>query len=469
MSAPSSSIAQHKFQAPKGTRDFYPDDMLVRRWIEHVWREVSINHGFEEIDGPTFEHLELYTVKSGQEIVNELFSFRRAGGDDDYALRPEFTPTLARMYASRAAQLPKPTKWFCMPSFFRAERPQRGRLREFQQWNVDIIGDDSQRADAEIIAAGIGVLEHFGFQSRDVTVHISHRSLIAEALEAIHVPRENHASVMQLLDRRAKLPPETFAQQAGELAFDDGAFRSRMQAAVDSINAAILAKESLSRDPESAKGSANAQTGDSSPAMDDVMQLIDHLAAADILRWCEFDPAIVRGLAYYTGIVFEIYEATGKERAIAGGGRYDHLIELFGGPPTPACGFAMGDVVIRLVLEEKGLLPQREKLEETLGRRPDVFVISAGKEDAEAKLPQLVSQLRGFGFHARHSYKATRNVGKLLGEAGKANARFALILGDELARGVAVLKDLDGGEQTEVRIDNVIEELAARLRARTRS
>jgi histidyl-tRNA synthetase len=203
-----------KFQAPKGTRDFFPPEMAVRRHIESAWRSASIDCGFDEIEGPTFEHLELYTVKSGEGIVNELFSFRRAGGENDYALRPEFTPTLARMAAAKGGSLALPTKWFAIPVHFRAERPQRGRLREFVQWNVDLIGPPSADADAEVIGCAVLALERLGLGPEAVRVKLSHRGAVAAALRALGVPAASMAGAFELLDRRDKLAPDEFAQRA---------------------------------------------------------------------------------------------------------------------------------------------------------------------------------------------------------------------------------------------------------------
>lgn len=439
----------HKFQAPKGTRDFYPEDLAIRRHIESAWRTVSIAHGFDEIEGPMFEHLDLYTVKSGPGIVSELFSFRRAGGDTDYALRPEFTPTLARMVAARAAQLPKPTRWFCIPNHFRAERPQRGRLREFIQWNADIIGDDSPRADAEIIALTIGVLERLGLKPADITIKLSHRVIVTDALRSIGIDDEQHEALMQLLDRREKLEADAFAKQSQELGYDDGRFTSAIGDVQQFINDAILAREQGREHVAKAPSEALAQT----------IGLIEALHELGVLKWCEFDASIVRGLAYYTGTVFEVHESTGRERAIAGGGRYDGLVELFGGPPTPAVGIAMGDVVIRLVLEDQALIERPE----AYLPRPDVFLISAGKDEAEAMFRPLLQQLRSAGLHVRHSDRATRNVGKLLGEAGKTRARLAIILGDELDDGQVGLKNLDTGEQRAVPIDAIEATLRSEL------
>jgi histidyl-tRNA synthetase len=436
------AAATHKFQAPKGTRDFYPADMAVRRYLEGVWRDVSIGHGFNEIDGPTFEHLELYTVKSGPGIVSELFSFRRAGGETDYALRPEFTPTLARMFAARAQQLPKPTRWFSIASMFRAERPQRGRLREHFQWNVDIIGDDSVEADVEIIAVAVAMLERFGLTPETVTIKISDRHVVGEVGRRCGVDESNLADFFELLDKRDRTAEAEFIERSEAIGLDIGRFDEYAASA---------------RDLFAQPGGTRAGDRDLDLRSDRAEALRTRLHAAALGDWCAFDLGIVRGLAYYTGIVFEVHEATGKERAIAGGGRYDGLVELFGGSPTPAVGIAMGDVVIRLVLEERGLLEPAA----TYLPRPDAFVISSGTEQAEAALRPLVSRLRRAGLHARHSDRSTRNVGKLLGEAGKARARFAVILGAELDDGHAVVKDLDSGAQRPIALDELVDALAA--------
>ncbi len=436
----------HKLQSPKGTRDWFPAEMAVRRHVEAAWRSASIDCGFDEIDGPTFEHLELYTIKSGQGIVNELFSFTRAGGEDTYALRPEFTPTLARMVAARAAQLPQPIKWFCLPSMFRAERPQRGRLREFQQWNVDLIGTGGAEADADVIATALLALERLGLTPRDVQVRISHRDAVGNILRRLGVVDEKVAAAFELLDRRDRVDAAEFVKRATELGLDDAA---RTQ--FDRVAKTTLP---MTTDVAELAEAVDVPVADVEP----LAPLRERLGAMGLAEWCRWDLGIVRGLAYYTGMVFEIHEASGAERAVAGGGRYDTLIELFGGPKMPACGFGMGDVVLSLVLVDRGLLKGAETGE--FLPRPDVFLVSAGSELAERTLLKTESELRRKGFHVRRSYKATKNVGKLLGDAAKMRARFAAILDDKLADGVVTLKDLDGGAQHELRL----EDLASALR-----
>ena len=223
------AVSTHAFQTPKGTRDFYPADMAVRQHIERAWREVSINHGFDQIDGPTFEHLELYTIKSGEGIVSELFSFRRAGGDTDYALRPEFTPTLARMYAARANALPNPTNWFSICPFFRAERPQRGRLREHYQWNIDVIGDERPAADAQIIAVAVNLLERLGLTPGGIRIRINHRGYLEQTLTDFGFPADRMEQSIALVDAMYKLAADEFKNRALESGLDESRWREFSQ------------------------------------------------------------------------------------------------------------------------------------------------------------------------------------------------------------------------------------------------
>ncbi|MFZ9882701.1 MAG: histidine--tRNA ligase, partial [Phycisphaerales bacterium] len=351
-------MSTHAFQAPKGTRDFYPADLAVRRHIEAAWRSASVDCGFDEVEGPTFEHLELYTAKSGEGIVNELFSFRRAGGENDYALRPEFTPTLARMVAARAGSLPVPVKWFAIPNMFRAERPQRGRLREFVQWNVDVCGTEGAATDVDVIACAILALERLGLTPKDVQVRLSHRVAIARMLGALGVPEEKTGEAMTLLDRRDKLKPEEFAARANALGLS--------AAGVARFDLAARATAPLSAPLAELAG----RIGIAESELHTLDEVRSCAARAGILDWCAVDVGIVRGLAYYTGTVFEVHEISGAERAVAGGGRYDGLVELFGGPKMPACGFGMGDVVLANILRDRKLLPEDGS---ALLPRPDAF------------------------------------------------------------------------------------------------
>jgi histidyl-tRNA synthetase len=407
----------NKVPPPKGTRDLYPQDLLSQRYITEAWRRVSIRHGFEEIAGPTFEMLDLYKKKSGEGIVSELFSFTRAGGDDDYALRPEFTPTLARMYAERAKQLPSPCKWFTAGPYFRAEKPQRGRLREFMQWNCDVMGGEERSSrllyDTEVMSVIITMLHDFGLSKPALSFRLSDRDAVAKFLRTAGVPDERVADAFAILDKRAKLQADAFAKEAESVGLDIARFDT-----LCSSNAAGSSDSVLT-------AAINADR-----------------------NWMALDYSIVRGLAYYTGTVFELI-ADG-ERAVAGGGRYDNLIELFGGPPTPAVGFGMGDVVLGLLLEDKGLMPEGPELMDALSQkpaslRPEAFVIA--NEEGEEHVEPLLAELRrgketesfegkpwdagryeAQPMHARRSYKSTKNIGKLLGDARKQHAKFAVII-----------------------------------------
>lgn len=495
-------------QPPTGTRDLYPVEAARRRYITEAWRRVSINHGFEEIDGPTFETTELYTKKSGEGIVSEIFGVfsgkdeagvkalgeRLAKGEDapaPYALRPEFTPTLARMYAAKAASLPKPTKWFSVGPYFRAERPQRGRLREFLQWNADVLGlpgDPStdvdmacarREADADIIACAAEFLFSLGLTRSDFKVRINDRRAIASILSAHGVSEQSHQAVFSFLDRIPKINADEARRMAAKLDVPpllQTWFLSSFEGDVSSVQSDTQAL-------------FNHWESELLPLR---QAIIDRLGpesgAGDLVQ---LDVRIVRGLAYYTGTVFEVI--VDNERAVAGGGRYDNLIELFGGPPTPAVGFGMGDVVLSLVLQDKGLMPSDAELMGLVGQCPDVFVISSGSPEAESQIPKLLAALRRgtprtpsttssapastpastqdpgprtrdsflSGLHARRSYKTTKNVGKLLQEAAKAGARFAVIIESATT---AKLKDMATGAQDERSF--TLEELPAELRRR---
>ena len=425
-----------KLNPPKGTRDFYPAEMAWHQHLLDAWRRVSVRNGFEQVEGPVFETLELYKVKSGDGIVSELFSFHRANGKTDFALRPEFTPTLARMVAAKANSLPRPIKWFCTPNACRAERPQRGRLREFWQWNVDLLGLEGPGADAEVVFTLLDFLREVGLTNAHVKVKLSHRDVVAQVLAGLGLAPERTDDAFKLLDGRDKMEVGAFAQQAAALGLDAAAVArftevSGKTYAIDDV-ATLTADLGLSEPPA------------------DLAALIDQLTAFGVADWCEIDLGIVRGLAYYTGAVFEVHETGGKSRALAGGGRYDKLIELFGGPSMPAVGFGMGDVVLTNLLEDKGLLPAE------LGDRPDAFVFATDDAGASEVVP-VVAQLRRARLHARMSYKTTHNVGKLLKDAEKARARFAVLVGGE---GIET-KDLATGQQQAVTLDRLLGQLTA--------
>ena len=366
-----------------------------------------------------------------------MFSFRRTGGKTDFALRPEFTPTLARMVAAKAQALPMPIKWFCLPNLCRAERPQRGRLREFLQWNVDLIGPDDPAADAEVIFTAVDLLRDLGLGPSDVRVRLSHRTLIRNMLMDMGVAESALTAAFELLDRREKMEAERFEQQAAKLGLGPETLE-RFNRLGDTAQPAAEGLEALG-----AKLQLDAE------AFEPLRGLHEALSSFGILDWCTYDLSIVRGLAYYTGAVFEVHEAQGAERAIAGGGRYDRLIEMFGGPPTPACGFGMGDVVLSLVLADRGLIPK--DLQPTV----DAYVLVADEAARPMMLP-TVAALRSAGFHTRFSYRSTTKLGKLIKEADQAGARFAVILDGRTVDGSLVsLKNLATAEQSDVPLDQL--------------
>lgn len=428
-----------KFQAPKGTRDFYPLQMAWRNFLVDTWRQVSIRNGFEQVDGPIFESLDLYKVKSGEGIVSELFHFTDRG-QRELAIRPEFTPTLARMVAAQAQALPRPIKWFSTANFCRAERPQRGRLREFWQWNVDLLGFESVVGDAECIFTAIDLFQTLGLGRDQIRVKISHRKTVCHVLGKLGVPADKMLTAFDLLDRRDKLSPDAFAAGAAELGLNADTVARFDQTCRMKYPAGNLEplRDQIGMDDN----------------LSDLQALDEQLRAFGIADWCEYDLGIVRGLAYYTGTVFEIHEATGAERAIAGGGRYDGLIELLGGPAMPAIGFGMGDVVLSNVLIDKGLKP------EDVHPRPDVHVL-ASTDHASRRIATITANLRRAGLHARFSYKATRNLGKLLKEADTVRARFAVIVGDDIENNEVAVKNLTNGTQATVAVDKLARHINA--------
>ncbi|MHC4581951.1 MAG: ATP phosphoribosyltransferase regulatory subunit, partial [Planctomycetota bacterium] len=330
-----------KIPPVKGTRDFYPPQMAVRNFIVDGWKQASLRNGFEEYDGPIFEYLKMFQIKSGDEIVEQLFSLQDRGGRD-LALRPEITPTLARMVNQQINSLPKPIKWFSVPRLFRAERPQKGRLREFFQWNIDIIGVGRSVADAEIIFTTVDYLRSVGLTPNDIKVRISSRKLLAAVLKSYGIPDEKLESLYAILDKRTKLPPDRFEQMLAEHVPD----RRTLNKILTFMNVGSLPDLEALIDADS----------DEFAAYVEVKTALATLEIMGVRDYCVYDPGIVRGLAYYTGIVFEVHEAGGELRAVCGGGRYDNLLRDFGGPPISATGMGMGDCVLEILLEEKGLL-----------------------------------------------------------------------------------------------------------------
>jgi len=415
------------FQSVKGFRDFYPDQMAARTYLTDAWRRVSRRNGFVEYEGPILEYLDLFRVKSGQEIVGQLFSLTDRGGRE-LAIRPEITPTLARMVNAKIHALPRPIKWFSIPRLCRAENPQKGRGREFFQWNVDVIGSDEAIADAECIFTLIDLLSELGLSPSEAQVSLSSRSLITAALAAVGVPAEAHETMLPILDKRDKVPPEAFERMCAEAGLS-GEPIERLGRFQDATTLAEAAARIGGSDAVAAECEKLAE----------VMRVLSAMGAEP---YCRLNLHVVRGLAYYTGVVYEVFDAGGSLRALAGGGRYDNLLEVLGGPKVGATGFGMGDMVLSILLGELGKLPASAK-------RCDCFVIDADRELFDVALG-IVAELRRSGLSASFSYKR-QGLGKQIKAADRCGAARVIIVGEEWTRDrQVVVKDLTSGEQQEL-------------------
>ena len=423
-----------KIQAVKGTRDFYPPQMAVRNFIVDGWKAASIRNGFVEYDGPIFEYLQMYQIKSGDEIVEQLFSLTDRGGRE-LALRPEITPTLARMVNQQINALPKPIKWFSVPRLLRAERPQKGRLREFFQWNIDIIGVDDVLADAEVIFTTVDYLRYLGLSNKDVKVKISSRKFLSSALLNIGIAEAKLDSLYVLLDKHAKMPPEVFNEALAAQVPDSNVAGKIIQLMGATTVAEVTEIVGTNSDVD-----ANVQ---------ELEHLMDLLGQMGVSGFCEFCPGIVRGLAYYTGVVFEVHDCTQELRAICGGGRYDNLLHDFGGPSIPATGMGMGDCVLEILLREKGLL------ESQLPRHELDFFVAYVDEAYRQDAVKLTMILRLAGRVANFSYKAGK-LGKQLKQASDQNARKCVIIGEEFKGKKLVVKNMGTGKQELVDYDEFL-------------
>jgi len=418
-----------KIPSVKGTRDFYPEDMAVRNWIIDGWKRVSIRNGFEEYDGPIFEYLKMFQIKSGDEIVEQLFSLTDRGGRE-LALRPEITPTLARMVNQRINSLPRPIKWFSVPRLFRAERPQKGRLREFFQWNIDIIGVENDLgkalADAEVIYTTVDYLREIGITSNDIKVKISSRKLLACYLRGLGIPEDKFEAIYAVLDKKVKLAQEVFEKILEEQISD----KKTVSDLLDFMSVGSM--------PELEKLVKNES--DQNNAYLDIKNVLDNLDMMGVGDFCIYDPSIVRGLAYYTGIVFEVHDMIGDLRAICGGGRYDNLLGDFGGPTISATGMGMGDCVLELLFRERELIDKKVP-----GKSLDCFIVYLGVFGKEVW--EIVEKLRSMGKTSNFSYKMG-GVSRQLKEASAQNAKNCIIMGDEeIQKGEITIKNMTTGQQ----------------------
>ena len=427
-------------QALPGFRDFYPADLALRAHIFETWRSVARRYGFEEYDGPPLEPLELYTAKSGDEIVGQLYNFTDKG-DRAVALRPEMTPTLARMVAARANGLKKPIRWFSIPQLFRYERQQRGRLREHFQLNCDLIGEPGPLGDAEIIALAIDVMRALGLGPQDVRVRLSDRRVLRALLTGAGVSEAQLVEAHGVIDRLERGSQEQIDQLRTDAAgrFDPGVGARILEVA------GLRGWAAVERALESAPG--GPATGRP------LRETVAALDAMGLAAFIDVDLTIVRGLAYYTGTVFELFDAARSLRAVCGGGRYDNLVGALGGTDLPCVGFGMGDVVLGELLKDRGLSPPGKS-------SIDVFI--AGIEGGDLPdILRLTHQLRDAGLRVEFAL-APQAVGRQLRLADSRGARFAVLVGaDERSRGEVMLKDLGTKTQQPVPLEGLAARLAA--------
>ena len=423
-------------QALPGFRDFYPEDFLLHAHIFETWRRVAQRYGFEEYDGPPLEPLELYTAKSGEEIVGQLYNFVDKG-DRPVALRPEMTPTLARMVAARANGLKKPIRWFSIPQLFRYERQQRGRLREHFQLNCDLIGESSPLADAEIVALAIDVIRAFGLTEKDVRVRLSDRRVLECYLLGKGIPANSLSVVYQAIDKVDRMKPDQW--------------RLLLKESLDDRLVGVVFHATELRTWADVEKAVTGVAGGEN-AVAPLRSVVEALAAMGLGGFVDVDLTIVRGLAYYTGTVFELFDAGKTLRAICGGGRYDSLAGALGGVDLPAVGFGFGDVVLSELLKDRGLVPAQHA-------SIDVFIAAITGDDVPHAL-NLAHQLRDRGFRVEYTLSGGA-VGKQLKLADSRNARVAIVIGpDDRARGEVMLKDLQAKTQRGVASDRVAAALA---------
>lgn len=409
----------------KGFRDFYPDEMGARRQIIDTLETVARRYGFREVGTPALERTQLYVDKSGEEIVEELYSFTDQGGRD-VALTPELTPTVARMVVARQQELPKPIKWFSTRQFWRYEEPQQGRFREFYQTNIDSFGSSEPKADAEILAYTADALTELGLTGSDFEFRVSHRDVLGGLLDAFDTEVDIPAAI-RAVDKSAKIEQNEYYDllvEAGLSAEQAGTFDE------------LLSTADLTELTEFA-GTERLQN-----AVTNLQRVLAATEDFGVREYCTISLDTARGLDYYTGIVFECFDSTGEvSRSVFGGGRYDELIEGYGGQPTPAVGVALGHAPLSLLLERAGVWPEESVT-------TDYYVLQVGETDGVAG--EIVRELRALG-HIVETDVSGRSFGSQMGYADSINAETVVIVGEQdLANDEVTIKDMGSGEQTTV-------------------
>lgn len=420
-----------------GFRDFYPEQLATRNYLMSVWRDVARKYGFVEYDGPPLEPLDLYTKKSGEEIVGQLYNFTDKGGRE-VALRPEMTPTLARMVAAKANAMRKPIRWFSVPQLFRYERQQKGRLREHFQLNVDIIGEASVAADAELLAVAIDVMRAVGLTSSDVRARVSDRQLLTAVLTEVGVKKTEMPAVFAAIDK------------AGREARD--VTLGKVEKAVSSAEAQKGVARVLERATD--LNALAAEFRNSRSVMEAVTHMREYMNFLDALgvgEWIEFDLSIVRGLAYYTGKVFELFDAKGELRAICGGGRYDDLLSTIGGVDLPALGFGMGDVVLTELLRSKNLIPEPQLATE--------YWVAADDESMLPDVMTVAGRLRAKSHSVEYALKSQTLARQLKTASGAGVRNVVLLRREDYANGKVTVKTLADGSERSVALDAFLNSL----------
>jgi histidyl-tRNA synthetase len=419
------------FAPPRGMRDFYPEDMAVRCAIFEAWATAARRFGFDQYDACVVESLELLKRKGGEEIQDQIYWFKDKS-DRELALRAEMTPTLARMIVAKQNELAFPIKWFTIAQCFRYERMTRGRKREHYQWNMDIVGEPSVVAEAEVVMAAIEALKLLGLDNNDVCVHVNSRALLSDILAKSGIPREHHSAIFLALDKRGKIPDEEIAKLLRENGLSEGsieaAFRVLGLNTLDSVIAAL---------------------GERTPALDHFLSFFDIMklyGAADMVK---FDISVIRGLGYYTGIVFEGFDTGKSLRAIFGGGRYDNLLGDLGGKPMTAVGLGFGDVVIAELLADKGKAPHPG-----VGKDLALSYMEEAQRDTAV---QIARSLRAGGSNVDVSLHAEKPK-HFFSRTGKVGFRRAIFIGpDDLAKGTVRIKTLMDRTEAEVTIASLVQ------------
>jgi histidyl-tRNA synthetase len=419
------------FQTLPGFRDFYPEELAKRTHIFRLWRQTAAAFGFQEYDTPVLEPLDLYRAKSGDEIEGQLFSFTDKGGRE-VALRPEMTPSVCRLVGARANALKRPIKWFSIAEFYRYERMQKGRGRCFFQFNADLFGEPGPEAEIELIALLVQCMRSFGLTAQDFHVRLSDRTVWLQFLGALGLGPEQIGAMLGAVDRHEKHGDEAFQ-----------GYEAAHGAIPPALKESVLRFLAIRSFPELEQ----ALAGTPGTRLADWRKLLAGLAAMGLADYIQVDLGVVRGLAYYTGFVFEAFDRKGELRALAGGGRYDDLVGKLGGPALPAVGFAIGDMTFGLLLEERGLAP-------AVASSPDVYCVVGGP----AERPDVfgyVHGLRALGYRVEYPLKDV-GFGKQLKAAVDSGAKLALIYGgDERAQGVVKLRDLADKSEREVPLGGV--------------